>query len=456
MMIAAAWCISVGNSGCAQIGAISGGLKDSLPPVLVYSTPKLLSTNISSNKISLTFDEYVEVQELQNNLIVSPLPKITPEVNYKLKTVSIKIKDTLLPNTTYALNFGNAIRDVNEGNPFKNFTYVFSTGNHIDSLTLSGKVKLAESDKVDSTIIVMLYRNANDSSVKKQKPNYIARVNSNGSFTFTNLPDENFSIYALKDGDGGKTYNSKNELFAFTDQPVKPVAVSDTSLELFAYAEEKDTKIPGATTTVKPKTAAQKKLRLSTKVASEKQDLRNGLVLDVNNNIKSFDSTKIVLTDTNYVPIAGVTYLKDSNKITLNKKWDEDVEYRLIITKNAIKDISDSTINKTDTIHFKTKKVNDYGNVVIRFSNIDLKKNPVLQFVQGDDVKESFPVTANEWKYKLFPPGEYDIRILYDDNKNGKWDPGNYSKKIQPEKVIALPKKFSIRENWDNESEIAL
>jgi uncharacterized protein (DUF2141 family) len=455
MVVALAWCISVSSSGCAQIGAISGGDRDSLPPKLVGSTPKLLTTNVSSNKITLTFDEYVEVQEVQSNLIVSPLPKNNPEVNYKFKTVSIKLKDSLLPNTTYALNFGSAIKDVNEGNIIKNFTYVFSTGKNIDSLRLSGKVLVAETDKPDSTMIVMLYRNANDSSVQKTKPNYIARVNGDGSFSFSNLPKEKFSVYALKDGDGGKTYNSKTEVFAFADSLVTPAENGDP-VSLFAYAEEKDNKTPAATTTAKPKTAAQKKLRISAKVASEKQDLRQGLTLELTNKVKSFDSTKIVLTDTNYVPAGGVTYAKDSNKITLNKKWDEDADYRLIIYKNAVTDVSDSMNAKTDTLKFKSKSAADYGNIVLRFSNIDLKKNPVLQFTQNDEVRESFPIISTEWQYKLFPPGEYEIRILYDANKNGKWDPGSYSKKLQPEKVIALPKKISIRENWDNESEISL
>ncbi len=455
MAVLAACCISAGGSGCAQMGAISGGAKDSLPPVLVSATPKLSSVNISTNKISLGFDEYIELQELQGNLIISPLPKTSPEISSKLKTVSIKLKDTLLPNTTYSINFGNAIRDVNEANIFKNFTYVFSTGPVIDSLKISGTVMLAETDKADSTIMVLLYRNANDSSVQKTKPHYMARVNGNGTFTFTNLPNEPFSLYALKDGDGGKTYNSKTELFAFADSLVVP-SQNGQPMALFAYAEEKSSKPAGAATAAKPKTPAQKKLRISTRAVSEKQDLRVGLTLELSNTIKSFDSSKIVLTDTNYVPLPGVSYIKDSNFITLNKKWEEDADYRLIIYTNAVTDIADSSINKTDTLRFKTKKEGEYGNLVLRFKNLPLDKHPVLQFTQNDAVKESFPLTAAEWRYKLFPPGEYEIRILYDENKNGQWDPGSYSKKLQPEKVVSLPKKISVRENWDNESEISL
>lgn len=454
LIISGIWAVAVSNSGCAQIGAVTGGAKDTLHPVLVSANPKLNSTNVNTNKITLNFDEYIDVQELQSNLIVSPLPKINPEINFKLKTLSIKLKDSLLPNTTYSINFGDAIRDVNEANIIKNFAYVFSTGKNIDSLSITGKLVLAEIDQPDSTLMVMLYKNTNDTAVQKLKPNYIARVNGKGVFTFNNLPAEKFSIYALKDGDGSKTYNSKTELFAFTDTTVMP-SENPSPVALFAYAEEKSNR-PVTTTAAKAKTAAQKKLKFTTKALTEKQDLRKDLVLELSNNIKSYDSSKLILTDTNYVPFTNVSYVKDSMKITLKTKWNEDADYRLIILKNAVTDISDSSITKTDTIRFKTKREADYGNVVLRFSNIDFKKHPVIQFILGDEIKESFAITGKEWQNKLFPPGEYEIRILYDNNQNGKWDPGNYSKKIQPEKVIALPKKITIRENWDNESEINL
>ena len=147
---------------------------------------------------------------------------------------------------------------------------------------------------------------------------------------------------------------------------------------------------------------------------------------------------------------------RNSNKIIIKNKWAEGADYRLIIFKDAVVDKIDSALAKTDTLRFKTKTTTDYGNVVIRFSNIDFTKHPVLQFTQDDNVKESYPITGKEWRNKLFTPGEYEIRILYDANKNGKWDPGDYAKKIQPEKVIAIPKKIAVKENWDNESEIIL
>jgi Bacterial Ig-like domain len=446
--------IVTGSSGCAQIGSISGGTKDSIPPKLISASPKLLTTNFIGNKITFTFDEYIdELQEVQANVLVSPYPKINPEIKSKLKTVTVKLKDSLIANTTYSINFGNAIKDVNEGNIFKYFTYVFSTGSTIDSLSLSGKVQIAETGKIDSTIIILLYRDANDSSVQQIKPNYIAKVNGDGSFIFNNLPQGNFSIYALLDGDAGKTYNSKTELFAFAEKSIL-VSANNEPVSLYAYAEEKSNKT--SSTTTKAKTAAQKKLRYSLSAAGQKQDLRESLVIDFNNAIKNFDTSKIILTDTNYIPINTFSFLLDSNKIILKTNWAEDFNYRLIVNKLAVRDSADSALAKTDTLRFKTKRESDYGNVVLRFNNIDFAKQPVLQFTQEGEVKESFLITGKEWRNKLFPPGEYEIRILYDNNNNGKWDPGNYLKKLQPEKVILLPKKLSVRENWDNESDINL
>jgi uncharacterized protein (DUF2141 family) len=443
------------NSGCAQIGSITGGDKDSLPPKLLSASPKLLTTNFTGNRITFTFDEYIdELQEIQSKVMVSPYPKRFPELTSKLKTVSIKLKDTLLANTTYSINFGKVIKDVNEGNVLKDFVYVFSTGNVIDSLSLSGRVDLAETGKTDSSMVVMLYRNiTDDSTVQKVKPNYIAFVKGDGTFSFNNLPADKFSVYALLDGDGGKTYNSKSELFAFADAPIT-VGQNNDSVRLFAYVQEKEIKRP-TSSTVKPKTAAQKKLKY-TLTSGQAQDITKDLVLDYSSTIKTFDSSKIILTDTNYVPVPGVSFLQDSNKIILKTKWMPEADYKLIIGRQAVRDSTDSTIVKTDTVRIKTKSEADYGNVVLRFNNIDLTKHPVIQFVQQDVVVMSYPLTAKEWRNKLFPPGEYDIRILYDDNNNGKWDPGNYSKKLQPEKVIALPRKFAVKENWDNESDIIL
>jgi Bacterial Ig-like domain len=437
-------------SGCAQIGAPTGGPRDSLPPQLVNSTPKLNSTNISSDRITLNFNEYVELREAQTNVLISPMPKRTPNIDFKLRSVTVRLKDSLLPNTTYSINFGNAIVDNNEGNPLKDFIFVFSTGPVIDSLMLSGKVLLAETGQADSTMVAMLYRNTDDSAVQKTKPDYVARLKGDGSFSFVNLPAGSFKLYALKDGDGGRTYNSKKELFAFADTAVI-VSPATAAVTLFASALEKESS-PAPT-----KTPADRKLRYTGLLTGQQQDLQKPLELVFNKPLKKFDPGKIVLTDTNYMPVAARISIDSSRtKVTVSNTWQQSMQYRLIVDTTAVSDSSNNSIARTDTIRFSARSTEDYGAVVLRFSNLDLGKNPLLQFVSGETVKESYPLTSQEWSNKLVEPGEYELRILFDNNKNGKWDPGDYSKKLQPEKVITLPQKLAVKANWDNERDIKL
>ena len=442
---------AITGSGCAQIGAPTGGAKDTIPPTLVNASPSINSVNVNGNKVTLTFNEYVELKEVQNNVLVSPLPDKQPTIDYKLKTVTVKLKDTLKPNTTYSIDFGNAIVDINEGNPYRNFTYVFSTGKFIDSLTLSGKVVLAETGKTDSTIVAMLYRNANDSSVRKRKPDYIARLDSGGHYFFRNLPAGTFNLYALKDGDFGHTYNSKAEMFAFADKPVI-VGNTDSVPVLYAFQENKETKPP----TPPVRTPADKKIKYNTSLAGGKQGLLNDITITFSRPVKTFDASKLQLTDTNFTKITTADIKLDTSGkfITIKNKWPEETAYRLIIDKDAIKDSADNSLAKSDTLKFTTRTQADYGSIVLRFTNLDISRHPVLQFLQNNDIRFSYPLTSKEWSAKLFEPGEYELRILYDANNNGIWDPGNYSQKLQPERVLALPQKLGIKGNWDNERDI--
>ncbi len=440
------------NAGCAQIGAPTGGPRDSIAPKLMSASPPLNSTNFTGNKITLNFNEYVEIKEAQTNVLISPFPKRNPNVDHKLRTVTVKLRDTLLPNTTYSINFGNAIVDINEGNALKDFTYVFSTGSQIDTLMLLGKVLLAETGKSDSTLIAALYRNADDSAVQKRKPDYVARLTGDGSFAFINLPPGNFKIYALKDGDGGKTYNSKKELFGFAKTDIT-VSEKTEAVVIYASALEKENR-----NVVTPKAGTNKKLLYTLPSGYNSKDLVSPLEINFNNPLKVFEPAKLILKDSNNNPVPAAVWTIDSSrtKITLTHSWQQGMQYKLILDTTSISDSTGNILVKTDTIRFTTKQQSDYGNVVLRFSDLDLSKNPVVQFVQGDEIKYSKAVTSPEWNNKFILPGDYDIRILFDANKNGRWDPGDYSKKLQPEKVITLSQKLSIRADWDNEREIKL
>ncbi|MFZ1786316.1 MAG: Ig-like domain-containing protein [Ferruginibacter sp.] len=444
--------LAIGNTGCGQIGMPTGGPRDSIPPRLVSASPALKSTNVKGNKITLTFNEYVDLKNVQTAVLISPYPKKSPIIDFKLKTVTVKLRDSLLPNTTYSINFGDAIVDNNEGNPYRNFTYVFSTGNQIDSFVLTGKVVLAETGKADSTLIALLYRPGNDSAVQKNKPDYVSRLSGDGSFSFVHLPAGSFNLYALKDGDGSKTYNSKKEIFAFADASV---SVSENTEPVLLYASAVEKEKPPAPQ--KP-TVKNKKLVYNLTPQATVLDLLGSFELSFNAPLQNFDPAKLILRDTNYKAVPPGVWSIDSSrtKISLRAAWQEGMAYRLIIDSTAFSDSSGNRIALADTIKLKAKDMSDYGHVVLRFSNLELGKKPVLQFVQGEEIKYSYPLIASEWSNTFINPGEYELRILFDSNSNGKWDPGDYSKKLQPEKAITLSQKLGVRANWDNERDIKL
>jgi hypothetical protein len=232
----------ISGSGCANIVPPAGGFRDSLPPLLEKANPVDSSRNFTGNKINLSFDEYVQVDNFQQNVIVSPIPKVQPTATYKLNTVSVRLKDSLEANTTYTINFGDAIKDVNEGNVMKDFSYVFSTGPVIDSLSFSGNVVLAESGQTDSTLIVVLHIKAEDSAIVNGRPRYMTKLDGKGNFIFHNLPAGIFYVYAMKDDSRTYRYSPK-ELFAFADSPI--VVQQNTAPEtLYAYQAVKAGQTP--------------------------------------------------------------------------------------------------------------------------------------------------------------------------------------------------------------------
>lgn len=449
------------TSGCAQIIPPTGGPRDSLPPVMLSAVPKDSTLNFTGNKIVLTFDEYVQIDRPQEQLIISPVPKVSPLIEAKLKEVTIRIKDTLEENTTYSINFGRSLKDINEGNPAPQFTYLFSTGKYIDSSSLSGKVAVAETGRPDSTLIVMLYRNFEDSAVSKEKPRYFTRIDSAGRFTFNNIAPGRYNIFALKDQGGQKMYMRNSDLFAFYDSTL---TIGDSNIHpvLYAFAEEPEEQRPGGArpgTTAKTTTAKkEKKLSYSINLESNQQDLLGNLTLTFSEPLQSFDSTKLRFTDTLFQPVSGYHIEADSvNKLfTFTYPWKEEQEFRLILEKDIARDSSGTELEKADTIRFKTKKNSDYGRLRIRLQNLDTAQHIVLVFYKADKIEKSQPLTGKDVNFTLFRPGDYEIRILYDVNGNGKWDTGSYWGKIQPEKIVSDGKKYTVRPNWDNEITIEL
>ncbi|GAB4132287.1 MAG: hypothetical protein Fur0041_03440 [Bacteroidia bacterium] len=165
---------------CAQVIAPSGGPKDTQPPHAVKYSPDSAAVNFTGKKIVIRFDEYIQLNDLNNQLVVSPALSNMPEVEVRKKELIITLKDTLKPNTTFSMSFGNAIHDITENNAADNFRYVFSTGPVVDSLHIGGIVRNALTQEPEKNVLVMLYENLKDSAPIQQKPYYFTKTNNSG------------------------------------------------------------------------------------------------------------------------------------------------------------------------------------------------------------------------------------------------------------------------------------
>ncbi|WP_296316348.1 Ig-like domain-containing protein [Winogradskyella sp. UBA3174] len=245
--------------GCANRGTPSGGEIDIEPPFIEKSTPENFSTNFQGEEIIIIFNEYIKIKDIRKQLIISP-PMDTAPVIYPAggasKYVSIRIKDTLEANTTYAFNFGQSIVDNNEENPFSYFRYVFSTGTTIDSLSVKGIVVDALKQNPDTFVSVMLYEvdsTYSDSIVYKDKPRYITNtLDSLTTFSIDNIKAGTYKLLALKDKNSNYLFNQKNDKIAFNEGFI--TVPKDTTYSLKMFSEDVNFKA------IKPKQESETKI----------------------------------------------------------------------------------------------------------------------------------------------------------------------------------------------------
>lgn len=222
---------------CASVMMVEGGPKDTLPPVVVATTPDNFATDFSERRIYLAFDEFVQLKDQQKEFFTSPRMKKKPQLTIRGRGIMIQIRDTLRENTTYALNFGSAVCDNNEGNPLHSLRYVFSTGGEIDSIVCSGYTADSYSaDSVAKSFICFFPADSveevadYDSTMFRHEPAVIARAENNGVFIAQNLKPIPYRIYAFEDKNGNQTYEPSVDQIGFLPEPCNPAELPDFSL----------------------------------------------------------------------------------------------------------------------------------------------------------------------------------------------------------------------------------
>lgn len=212
---------------CAKMGQPDGGWFDETPPRILHTSPADKSTGVASRNISIFFDEFIKLDNQQEKVVVSPPQLEPPEIKGAGRRIKIELKDSLRPNTTYTIDFSDAISDNNEGNPMGNYTYSFSTGDRIDTLEVAGHVLEAENLEPIKGILVGLYSNLADSAFRTAPMLRVSRTDSRGRFVIRGIAPGDYRIFALQDADANFRFNQKSEKLAFSHDIVTPWSKPD-------------------------------------------------------------------------------------------------------------------------------------------------------------------------------------------------------------------------------------
>ena len=221
-------CIALAMIGCARMGQPDGGWYDDDPPKVVACIPKDQATNISAKKITILFDEYIKLTDATNKVIVSPPQLEVPDIKATGKKIVVELQDSLVPNTTYTIDFSDAISDNNENNPMGSYTYSFSTGERIDTFEVSGYVLDASNLEPIKGIMVGLYNDLADSAFQTKPMLRVSRTDSRGHFVVKGVAPGTYRAYALQDMDGDFRFSQKSEMIGYNHLTFEPGSKPDT------------------------------------------------------------------------------------------------------------------------------------------------------------------------------------------------------------------------------------
>ncbi len=511
---------------CANIQRPMGGPRDRTPPKLLKATPVNKTRNFNAKIIQLDFDEYFKLNSAYQEITLSPDMAKLPEYVIKSKSLVIKLKDTLAKNTTYVINFGKAIADVNEGNILKNFTYVFSTGPHIDSLSVMGQVKNVLTQQKEKDVTVMLFPARVDSfATGKKKPVIYTTTDTAGNFVLGNLKAGDYNIYALQEKSPNKIYDNEEELIGFLPAPIhltkdtsnikltifkqtpvrlrplerkidpdgklffvfnKPIPNIGVRLldakqdvqKIVEFSKSADTAMiylrdmtfdsvkvsfmdkdkPLDTITLRRGKRETYKRTIALNYNTSDQ-LKPGTELTVTANypIDATDPSRIVLMEDS-TEVSDFTLVKDlinPKNFAFRYKWRPDKQYTITFNAGTFTDIYG---DKNSILHKKISldKPENYAELTLRLKVPEKGKNYLVQlYYDGSvDVKTINITKDTSILYHNYPIAKYRVRVIYDNNHNGKWDTGSLKQKTQPENIWLYPTPLTLKTNVDIEQDI--
>ena len=392
--------------GCAKRGSITGGLKDTIAPVLKISFPENFSTNFKGDQIKLVFDENVKLKNLKKQLIISPPMKNEPLIlpTTASKTITIKLKDTLQPNTTYSINFGQSIADNNEENPYNQFKYIFSTGSFIDSLSLGGKIKSAIDKEVESFVSVMLYEindKFNDSIIYKETPRYVTNtLDSLKTFRLENLKAGKYLLIAMKDQNSNNKYNPKTDKIGFHKQYI--TIPNDTIYELELFKET----LPFMA--FKPTQSSGNKIFIGYEGDARTAAAKAKITLKNKNEVLPTIVTQLQKKDSLQVWFRPLK----ADSLALNISNDKYVNNFVFKIKDQKIDTLNVTALYNGTLHFRNRYTLESSTPLVRFEKTKFK------LISKDSTSVPFTTEYDEFTQQLHidfkkePSEKYSLKIL--------------------------------------------
>lgn len=491
-------------SMCASIQKPNGGEKDTVPPKLLYSFPFERQTNVKPQKIELQFDEFLDLKNINSELLISPPLLVEPEISQKGTRILIELKSDLQDSTTYSFNFGNAITDFREGNVLKNFSFVFSTGPILDSLSVFGRVHACPNNNLPEGTVIGLYQQdslTHDSTIYKNKPNYFSTTNKNGDFSIHHIRSGLYQMVAFEDINANYMYDGFSEKIGFTTQLVNPedsinrilwlfkeepprkqvdvkrdvpmvityntalvseqislvpnsnhiAQIIDEKLLLWPLIDQNDSSYVFMETNLWKDTLLLKRdstmriaphtLSLTSNYIAKNSPVRISSSVPID----SIYKTKIsVISDSLIIPF---TYELSDFNLDIYFPYTGDKNYTITLEQGAIESIykqeSDSTVYAV-----YTKSAESLAALLV---NIQLDaRNYKVELLQNDLVIASKHNNEQIFFSELLP-GKYDLRLMLDDDNNGRWTAGNYFKHKKAESVFYYTEPIQLRANWELE-----